>query len=393
MKILQLHNRYLAGLGGEDSVVEEEKWLLEEHGHTVEQTFVTTEPVSGGKLGMARAAGNMIWSRDSYALVQKVLREVEPDVMHVHNVFPVLSPSVFKAAKDLGVRTVNTLHNYRLVCANGLLMRDGGPCTLCVTGSRLNGLKYRCYRDSLILTAPHTASQYYHALAGTYRKYVDTFVVLSSFAADLFMQRGMVREKIVVKPNFLANPPQVSTEPKRNVITFVGKVVPEKGLSRLLPVWCQHFGESNFTLQIIGDGTEREALEAQYQAPNLVWRGWLDRRDVLHEVATSKWLVLPSTWFEGFPMVLLEAMYSRTPAIVPRLGAMPEIVGGTESGLVYEPGDPDMIRALSEAIAMDEVRYNEVADLALRRVQEEYSPDVSYRKLMVAYGTASGNLH
>ena len=225
MRILQIHNAYFSGKGGEDIVIENEAKLLNEAGFEVVLKSVATQAtdVSGIK-GLAKTALKSVYSFASRKLVRQWVKEVQPDVVHVHNTFPLLSPSILHELHALGIPTVVTLHNYRLVCANALLLHEGSACNKCVTGSAWNAVKHSCYKDSKIASGIQATRRVVHDWLGTYSKKVDAIIVLSDFAHDIFAQSGIPAEKMYVKPNFvMPRPPQMAE--KKNRVVFVGRLV------------------------------------------------------------------------------------------------------------------------------------------------------------------------
>ena len=202
MKILVVHNHYRLR-GGEDTVFDAECRMLEEGGHTVVRYERTNLDVPRGVLGRVRTALGTVWSRRSYREVRELIRRERPDVMHCHNTFPLISPSVYYAAAAEGVPVVQTLHNYRLACLNGYLFREGHVCERCLGRAPWRGVCLRCYRGSLAASATVAAMLLVHRALGTWRRKVTRYIALTEFSKAKFIEAGLPADKITVKPNVL----------------------------------------------------------------------------------------------------------------------------------------------------------------------------------------------
>ena len=392
LKILQVHNRYQAGLGGEDTVVAEEQALLQQRGHDVEQLIATTqEGDTHGGMNVALTGVRAIWSASGYQDMTDALRRHRPDIVHVHNTFPLLSPSVYWAAHRFGVPVVQTLHNYRLTCANGLLLRGGEPCESCVGGFPVAALRHRCYKNSLAATSAVVGMQMVNRVLGSYSSQVDAYIALTRFAKGIMVRAGLPETQIHVKPNFIAGRADAATPStfRHSQIVFVGRIAPEKGLDLLLNAWAA-LGADRHRLVVVGDGPQRRELQARVADDSSIeWRGWLDRRDVLQEIRQSQYLVLPSRWYEGFPMVLLEALCAGTPVIVSRLGALPEIIGEGLLGATFEAGNAAALReTLEAAFGAGPEEWREKSAAARKAYCQSYTPEVNYKQLIDIYGRA-----
>jgi glycosyltransferase involved in cell wall biosynthesis len=388
MRILQVHNEYRAP-SGEDTVLELEHDLLQSKAHQVGQFMVSNVDLPSATL---RTGIETTWSHRSYKKLRKVLRQSSPDVMHVHNTFPLLSPSVYWAAAMEGVPVVQTLHNYRLVCANGLLMRDLKPCELCVGRVPLPALRYKCYRGSVPATGAVVAMQGAHRILGTYVRKVDAHIALTEFARSVMVRSGLPAESVHVKPNFVPDPSS-SLSPslkRKKQVVFVGRLAFEKGVDMLLEAW-ERLKISGFELIIAGDGPDRAGLERRFaDLPGLVWRGWVDRAEVLREIAQSSYLIMSSRWYEGFPMALVEALSVGTPVIAPNHAAVPEIVTSGSNGLLFAPGSvEDLARVLNQALRIDDAVWKSWSANSRDGYLARYTPETNYRQLMNVYRRAT----
>ncbi|WP_207459224.1 glycosyltransferase family 4 protein [Azospirillum sp. SYSU D00513] len=335
LRILQVHNRYQKH-GGEDNVCEAERLLLQSNACDVVTYTETNERIAG--TGRISAALNATWSRASYARVRKILRESRFDLVHVHNFFPLVSPSVHHAARAEGVATVQTLHNYRLFCAGATMVRDGAVCESCI-GRHIPwpAIRHRCYRGSTAGSAAVAAMQVAHRWLGSWSRTTSAFIALSEFSRRKFIEFGLPAEKLLVKPNFLTTTPPVG-EGRGGYALFVGRLSPEKGIATLLDAW-RHLGGS-LPLRVIGEGPEAPAVRAALAgSPGISWLGQRSSQEVARQMAGASVLLFPSEWYEGCPLVLLEAFAAGTPVIASRIGSAAEMVEEGRTGLFFQPGN------------------------------------------------------
>ncbi len=358
-RILVLHNAYREP-GGEDGVVAAEVRLLCEAGHAVELLQEDSKRIHG--LVKIRAAFSASYSVDAKARVAAAIRSFAPDVMHCHNLFPLFSTSVYDAAREAGVPVVQTLHNFRMKCANGLLMREGQICERCVGKTFPHScVRLRCYQGSAIGSAAAAASITLNHLRQTYQQKVDIFVALSAFCRSKFLEFGLPADKVLIKPNFLdpsletavcvEEGRQAAAAAEREHFLFAGRVSPEKGLSTLLAAW-KLLPEPRPLLKIVGDGREAEHLRvATTEGLPIEWLGRLPQQQVRSLMRRAAAVVVPSVWYEGFPLVAVEAFAAGTPVIASDIGSLSEIVGRDGAGLLVKPRDPaDLARALRSFI-------------------------------------------
>jgi glycosyltransferase involved in cell wall biosynthesis len=327
MRILQLHTLYREP-GGEDAVVHAEAELLRRVGHEVVQ-YHARNPM--GSVGAASALAFSPWNPLAARSVRRVAERVQPDVAHVHNTWYALSPAVLPALRRTGVPVIMTLHNYRLMCANAQLFRDIGICEECVGSSPWSGVRHRCYRGSTALSVPAAGTIALHRRLGTWRRQVDLFLALSQFARTRFIRAGIPPERIQIKPNFVVDPgPRIIPAGQSATVLYVGRLSREKGVDKLLEAW-QLLGETPLELAIIGDGPLRVELEGR-AVPGIRFEGRLGPEDVRRRMLAARVLVLPSVWYEGQPMAVLEALAAGLPVLASGLGGMPEVLGqvGTE---------------------------------------------------------------
>lgn len=383
MRVLVAHNAY-QHRGGEDVVVENECALLGDRGVEVDLLTVSNDDIRGAA-AKARAALAVAWSDEGRRLVADRIRAFRPDVLQVHNFFPRLTPSIYEAARAAGVPIVQTLHNYRLFCASGLLMRDGAVCEKCVGHTPLPAVLHRCYRGSLAgsLALAHMISS--HRRRGTWSSRVDVFLALSEFARGRFVAAGLPADRIRVKPNFAIDPGRLHYSDERAGALFVGRLSEEKGLDHLMHAW--HGIDCD--LRVVGGGPLAAPLAAAAPA-NVTFLGPLAPEAVRAEMARARCLVLPSTCYENFPLVVAEAYAAGLPVLASRIGSLAEIVRDRETGRLFAPADPaDIARVVREALD----RPQELARLSLgarQAFEERYSARAVGDQLVDLYRSLSG---
>jgi glycosyltransferase involved in cell wall biosynthesis len=339
-----VHNRYRSDHpSGEDTVVQQERRLLEDAGHEVVEYIRRSDDISG--MSAARKAElplRVTWSFQDQAAMHAELSRQRFDVIHLHNSFPLISPSILAPARQMSVPVVATLHNYRLVCAAGTLLRDGLPCFKCLHGSPLPALTHACYRGSRLATAPLALSIGTHRALGTWQRGVDRFIVMSKFARGMMTEAGLSADQITIKPHFIPSPARVRSGAGSYGL-YLGRLSEEKGVSTLIEAWDSSLG----TLMIAGDGPLRQGLEAQaaQHGSSVRFLGSLDRAEALDLLLNARYLVNPSKAFETFGLSVVEAFAHGVPAVVPNQGVFPELVREDENGFTFEPGNPRSLRA------------------------------------------------
>jgi glycosyltransferase involved in cell wall biosynthesis len=389
LRILQVHNKYRPGWGGEDTVVGLEAGLLRRHGHKIERLEVWTRELEGaGPIRLLAAGLGTVWSIRGYSAVKEAIKRYSPDILHVHNTFPLLSPSIFWAAAKEGLPVVQTLHNFRLACANALLLRNEMPCQKCVGHFPWPALRYRCYRQSFWQTAAVTSMNVVHRWLGTFQTKVHAYIVLTDFSKEILVRSGLPEDRVFVKPNFNPDPGQPAASRERKVV-FAGMIARPKGVHLLLDAWTR-LSPDGYQLVMVGDGPARAELEVRYRGhPDIVWSGALSREKVIEVVRTSRWLVLPSLAYENFPMSVLEAFSVGTPVVVPDHGAFAATVSNRKEGLLFCAGEAASLAvALRGALDASESDWTEWSSNARNKYLHEYTEHANYQRLMSIYRQA-----
>jgi glycosyltransferase involved in cell wall biosynthesis len=339
VKILVAHN-YYQSRGGEDAVCESEIRLLRQAGHhVIEYSRHNREIQDYSFHEKARLAWRTSWSERSYRDLRRILAEESPDVAHFHNTFPLISPSAYYACRAESIPVVQTLHNYRLLCPGGNLFRDGRVCEECVSHSLLRSVAHHCYHESRLETAAVAGMLALHGFWKTWSSQVNLFLVCTSFARRKFIEAGFAELSIRVKPNFIAPDPGVRVS-QGNFALFLGRLASEKGPQLLPCAWSKL--PSFIPLDIVGDGPLRASLESEASHLNLQsvhFSGWMNAPAALERLRAAKFLVVPSTSYEGFPMAIAEAYASGVPVIASGHGGLAEIVRDGYTGLHFIPGN------------------------------------------------------
>lgn len=359
-------------------MVEAEAELLRSRGHQVVEMRRRFEQLS--QLGPVTAAAQALWSTQSRNELRELAGDEKPDVLHAHNTFPLISPSVFWAADEFELPVVQTLHNFRLICPQAMLLREGRVCEDCVGRAPLAAVQHACYRGSRAATSVLAGMLVLHRNLGTWRNKVDRYIALNDFCRTKFIQGGLPAAKIVVKPNFAADR-DVPTGDRAGLL-FVGRLSPEKGVQVLadaadtLPAG---------TVRVIGSGPAAGQL-ARCVAVHML--GQQTAENVFSQMASSAALVFPSISYETFGLVIIEAFSVGTPVIASRLGAALDLVVDGHNGLLFEPGDTAALRSkMAWALSHPE----EMAQMGRRARQtylSKYTPQTNFTQLLDVYRQA-----
>lgn len=380
MKVLLIHNLYLER-GGEDTVVAQELSLLLGRGHEVVPAYFNNAEIKT-PLDRARAAFRVSHSRAAAEALQTMAEKFRPDVAHVHNFFPLVTPGAIGALAECGVPIVQTLHNFRVVCPGGLLMRNGQPCEDCLGTSRRAALRWRCYRDS---TAGSAAVAYmgrtFRRMAERNREFV-TLVALTRFAKSRFVADGFDEDQVVVRPNFA---PDIGAGPEKRGprLLYVGRLSHEKGAETVVRAAAAVDG----IVEIVGDGPETARLRAM-ASPNVIFAGRISREEVGSKLRNAAAVLVPSRWYEGFPMIVAEAMAAGTPILAARIGSLAEIVEDRETGWLLPIDDIQAWAHAMRSVLTDPEQLVRWGQKARRTYESLYNEESGYRSLIEIYQRA-----
>jgi glycosyltransferase involved in cell wall biosynthesis len=386
VRVLLLHNRYQRR-GGEDTLFDAVGALLASRGHAVRPLEVTNADI-GGAVSPLRAAGCAVWSPAAGRAVAQAVARFRPDVVHVHNFFPLLSPSVHRACRRSGVAVVQTLQNYRLLCPNALLFRDGHPCEECLGRAvPWPGVVHGCYRGSRLATAPVAAMVAVHRALRTWQRAVDVFVAPTEFVRRKFAEGGLDPRRIAVQPNLVEASPEPG-DGQGGYALAVGRLSEEKGFDTLVAAWARLGRE--LPLKIVGDGPLLRALRAAAAevAPDVEWTGWAPAAEVRRLMRSAMLVVVPSRWYETFGNVIVEAFAAGAPVVAARHGAMAELVQDGRTGLLFEPGNAVELAAAVRWLASSPRELGALRREARAEFEARYGEERYYARLLQIYARA-----
>lgn len=380
MRIIVVHNTY-RGPGGEDAAARLEADLLRTRGHDVCEYWRSNNELTG--LRALRAPAEAFFSPKTYFEISALIRKFAPDVIHVHNWWMVVSPSVYWAAAKSRVPVVQTLQNYRLLCPNALFLREGLPCELCKTRRFASpGIRYGCYRNSHVQSLLVAATVTAQAMFGTWDKRVAKYIALTEFGRKRFIDGGLPRAKLAVKPNLVAPDPGGRNRPGQYAL-YAGRLSEEKGIHTLLAAWRL---VSDIPLKIVGDGPlMREVRDATGQSDAIELLGWISRQELIRVLKASCFLVFPSVWYEGLPLTIIEAFACGVPVVASRLGAMAEIVQDQVTGLHARPRDSRDLAAKVQWAWDNPYLMQEMGEQARLEYLAKYAAERNYQTLLDIY--------
>ncbi|WP_017237719.1 glycosyltransferase [Streptomyces sp. SS] len=391
MHVLVVHNRYSSAQpSGENRVVDEEVGLLRAAGHRVEVFERRSDDIAGRSL-LGKAAVPLLvpWNPAVRTELAARLRAERPDVVHVHNVFPLLSPAVLAACADVGVPVVATLHNYTQVCPPGTLHRDGRPCTECVGSAvSLPAVRHGCYRNSRLATVPLAVG-----LSVNRRRWwsgVERFFCISAAQRDVLVRSGMPAGRLAVKHNFVPDPGALRAGAGEHVL-FLGRLAETKGVRLLMAAWDELAADGGVGVPLVLAGAGPLAPEVTAWAEgrdDVRYVGLYDPEQCRRAVARSVAVVAPSMSLETFGLVAAEAMAAGVPVVAAGHGAFVELVEEGVTGLLHRPGEVASLASCLRRITADPVRNQEMGQAARRRYERCFSPAVGLERLVEEYRTA-----
>ncbi len=381
MKILQVHNSYQQP-GGEDQACAAENEMLATRGHTVIEYMAHNDAIS--EMSAIRIGIKTIWNSETYANAKALIRRERPNVVHVHNTFPIVSPAIYYAASSEHVPVVQTLHNYRLLCPAATFFRNGRVCEECLGSALLHrAALHRCYRDSAPASAAVSAMLMSHRLAGTWNSKVATYIALTGFSKNKFIEGGLPAARIVVKPNCLARDTGIG-QGEGGYALFAGRLTEEKGLRTLLDAWTDL--RSLIPLKIAGDGPlSGEVKQRVASLPHVEWLAHCDRDRIMQLLRAAAFIVVPSRYYEHLPMIIVEAFACGTPVIASALGSLNELIVDGENGLHFAAGDSAALARQAREIVAQPDRLRAMRLAARRSYEQNYTPERNYELLMQIY--------
>jgi glycosyltransferase involved in cell wall biosynthesis len=389
MRILQVHESYQQR-GGEDEVAEAEARQLELNGHNVSYYRRHNDEIAGDNTVTRIATGiGTVWALRSHREMDALIAKENPEVVHFHNTFPLISPSAYYACAKRGIPVVQTLHNYRLVCPGATFLREGRVCEACLGRAvAWRAVAHSCYRGSRLASAATTAMLAAHKVLRTWQLKVDAYVALSEFARRKFIAGGLPARRIVVKPNFVDPDPGSDFTPRKGKYgLFVGRLSQEKGLRGLLAAWKRL--AHRVPLVILGDGPMRQEVEQQVRelgaGPQVTVMGNVPREEVFRWMRDACFLVCPSHWFEGCPLVVVEAFACGLPVIATGHGPTAEMIEHERTGLHVSPGEDSDLAAKVEWAWGHAEEMKIMQGAARREYERKYTAERNYTQLMNLY--------
>jgi glycosyltransferase involved in cell wall biosynthesis len=387
MKILVVHNRYRLP-GGEDEVVDREVALLRSHGHAVHSYEKSNADLCAGSgLQRALSAARAIWSPITLREMRGAISAARPDVVHVHNSFAVISPSLYSVCHRSGVPVVQSLHNPRLLCPAATLCRNGSVCERCV-GRRVAwpGILRGCYQNSRAHTLICAAVMALHRRMATLDGPIARYITFTEFYRRKFIACGLPAAKLVVKPHFVDPDPGRATGPGTYAL-FVGRLAPEKGVQTLLDAWRLLGGK--VPLKVRGEGPMAPEVRLATTTAPIELLGRLSRQELTELIRGARFLIWPSQGnYESFGLVAIEAFACGVPVLCSRTGAMTEVVADGVTGRHFTPGDPGDLAAKVEAAWNDSDGIRRMGLAARRTFEQKYTAEENCRSLLEIYRCA-----
>jgi glycosyltransferase involved in cell wall biosynthesis len=385
-----MHNRYRSGQpSGEDRVVDQEISLLADAGHHVDLFERRSDDIASmSLLNQAAVPLRVPWNPAVRAELTARLRAQRPDVVHIHNTFPLLSPSVLAACADARVPTVATLHNYLQVCPSGTLYRDGRICTDCTGRLPLPAVRHGCYRGSRLASVPMAVNLV--ANRGRWWSSVARFFCISEAQRTILIQAGMPAQRLAVKHNFVVDPGMRRNWPGEHVL-YLGRISAEKGIRLLMAAWdtIAAAGGLGVPLVIVGTGAlQDEVTRWARDRDDVRYLGLRSRAECRELAARSMAVVAPSAWLEAFGLVVVEAMAAGVPTVAAAHGAFVELIEDGVTGLLHRPGDPDSLAQCLRRVVTTPELNQEMGDAARRRYERDFTPAVGLDRLIAGYRAA-----
>ncbi|KHL10334.1 glycosyltransferase involved in cell wall biosynthesis [Mumia flava] len=397
MRVVVVHGRYRsAAPSGENVVVDQESAALAEAGHEVVLFQRESDEIAGWSLARkAMLPYRSVWNRPVRDDLGRLLARVRPDVVHVHNTFPLLSPSVLHACADAGVPVVATLHNYKLLCASGDFFRDGAVCHACADGSVLPGLRHGCYRGSRIATAPVSLSLTAHRTA--WRELVSAYVFISTAQRDAMRALDLPAERVFVKHNHVPEPPvaPAGEGDRDRTVAFVGRLDAVKGVPFLMRAWDAFRAarpDSGLRLVVVGGGPLEDTVRTWARGHGSVdVLGLLARPEAMRRLGRSLAAVVPSQWEETFGLVAVEAMAAGVAPLTPDRGSFPELVDDGRTGALYPAESVAGLARLLADVDDDPARFAGYGRAARGAYEKRFAPEAGLRALLDVYDFARSN--
>jgi glycosyltransferase involved in cell wall biosynthesis len=384
MRIVKVHSYYTQS-GGEDTVFHVETALLRSRGHEVMEYIEHNKKIES--MNKTSVALQTLWSLSSYYKIKRFLSETKPDIVHFHNIFPLISPSAYYACRDLNIPVVQTLDNQRLICPASTFYREGKLCLDCVGKTPpYPGVLHACYHNSHVHTAVVAAMLTLHRWLGTWQKKVDTFLCSTHFYRDLFVSVGFPADKITIMPHFVQENFSSNVENKTgDYALFVGRFDPEKGINVLLEAWRL----LDFPLKMRGAGRldeEARKFVKQHGMNNVEFLGRMEEKELSDLIANARFLIMPSEgYYETFGLVMIEAYSRGVPVVASNIGVTSELVNDKQTGLLFEVSNARDLADKARWMWEHPAEARIMGKNGLNTYRERFTQEQCYQSLIEVY--------
>ncbi|WP_122639135.1 glycosyltransferase family 4 protein [Romboutsia sp. Marseille-P6047] len=386
--VLMAHNYYQVP-GGEDTVFHNEVKMLEKNGHKVTKYTRHNDEIKGGILSKLKLGIETIFSLKTYKEVKKLIDENDIDVVHVHNTLPLISPSIYYAARSKKVSVVQTIHNFRLLCPGATFTRNGEICEDCLARGLEQSLKNRCYRNSLSQTFIMYTMLKFHRLIGTHKKV--NYITLTNFNKNKILNLVNDERKVYIKPNFIEKRDKVERELK-DYFVYIGRLEDIKGINFLIEAWKEVNKKVN--LYIIGDGPEKDRIKIfieENKLNNIKILGFMEREKAFDIIRKSIAVIVPSQCYEGFPMTIAESFALGVPIIGNNLGNVSSLIKNEYNGLLFEKNSMLSLKSKVEKLFYNKELNIELGNNAYSTFYKYYTDDKNYEALINIYKSLVGD--
>jgi glycosyltransferase involved in cell wall biosynthesis len=388
MRILVVHNRYRSDApSGENRVADQEGEALAALGHEVMRFGGSSDEIEQWSVAKkASLPARIVWNREAYRDLSAVLREHRPEVVHVHNTFPLLSDAVLHACRDVRVPVVATIHNYKLVCANGMFFRRGTVCHDCTHGLPVRAVMHGCYRESHAATVPVALAKSLHKPA--WKSLVSAYVFVSQSARDLHRGLGLASDRVFVRYNLIPrhNRPQTA---RTGTVVYAGRLSEAKGVRLLMAGWDRYRStsvEPGLRLVIVGGGPLQDEVAAWASArPSVEMTGTVSGDRCAEVISHARAVLLPSAWEETFGLVAVEAMALGVPPVAAGHGSFTELITPGVDGVLFSPGDPAALALAITDVEQNPEQYDVYGDQARKTYEHRFDPRRSMEELLEIY--------
>lgn len=384
MKILLIHNKY-GKYSGEEAVVDTQINLLKAKGHKVVTYFRSSEELETMPNAKLKAFFTAFYNSKVIKDIKALIHNEKPDIVHIHNLYPIISPAILPVIKKMGIPIVMTVHNYRLLCPNGLFFTNGNICEKCIGfGKEFNCIINNC-EGSLVKSTGYAFRNLWARSKKYYLDHVDAFLCLTEFQKTKLITNQFKKEKCFVIPN-VYNKTVEDIEyhlKKRTYIAFAGRISPEKGLPILLGA-AKNLPHINFKLA----GQMREGYEKDLDIPeNVSLLGMLDKDQMKDFYTKARLYLHTSICYEGFPMVFPEAMAYKLPIIAPNMAGYPEIAKHDFNGILFEPKNVNDLIDIISKVWNDEVKLKQMGENGFNKMKLKYNSEFYYNQHHSIYNT------